>query len=64
MMRDVISGYAKIDNDKNPREISVSLTDGTYGFKETLESEIGIDTVGEYTTLEGVPTNLVCEIGS
>ena len=26
--------------------------------------EIGIDTVGEYTTLEGVPTNLVCEIGS
>ena len=55
---------AKIDNDKNPMEISVSLTDGTYGFKETLESEIGIDTVGEYTTLEGVPTNLVCEIGS
>lgn len=64
MMRDVISGYVKIDNNKSPRELSISLTDGTYGFAETLESEISIDTVTEYTSLEGIPTNLICEIGS
>lgn len=63
MMREAISGYAKIDNDKNPREISISLTDGIYGFRETLESEIDADTVREYTSLEDVPTNQVCEIG-
>lgn len=64
LMRESIAGYVKIDNSKSPREYSVSLSDNTYGFPETVESEISVDTVEEYTELGAIPRNQICEISS
>ena len=61
--RDVISAYVKIDNNKNPREYYVSMTDGKQGFAETIESEISMDTVSDYTTLVEPPKGNTCRVG-
>lgn len=62
MMRDSISAYVKIDNDKEPREYYISMTDGKYGFSEILEKDVYARNVIEYTSLREVPTVQICEI--
>ena len=62
MMRDPISAYVKIDNNQDPRVYSVSMTDGTNGFKETVETEISTEIVVDYPTLVEVPKNNMCTI--
>lgn len=60
--RDSISAYVKIDNNKNPREYYISMTDGKYGFPETLGSEVSTKTVLEYTKLKVLPDKQICQI--
>lgn len=54
MSRDPITAYVKVDNNKNPQEFYVSMTDGKYGFKETLEANINSDIVTTYPELESI----------
>ena len=44
----------EVDNNKNPQEFYVSMTDGKYGFKETLEANINSDIVTTYPELESI----------
>ena len=47
-MRDPIEGYVKVDTRGDETKYYVSLTDGTYGFSETLYEDVKFDTVVEY----------------
>ena len=47
-MRDVISGYVKIDNTSGSSKYYISIGDGNFGFKETLIDKVNKDTVVEY----------------
>lgn len=62
MMRNPISAYVRIDNDKNPSEYYVSMSDGEYGFKETIESDIVPEDVGEYNQVDSLVGKTVCTI--
>lgn len=46
--RDVISGYVIIDNSTGTSKYYVSMTDGIYGYPETLYDDIKIDTIVPY----------------
>ena len=48
---DPISAYVKVDYSSGDVQYSVSVTDGTNGFKETLLEEVDISIVEEYTYL-------------
>ena len=50
--RDVISGYVVIDNRDGTSKYYVSLSDGTFGFPETLYENIQIDTVVPYQQIK------------
>ena len=39
------------------------MTDGKQGFAETIESEISMDTVSDYTTLVEPPKGNTCRVG-
>ena len=45
---DVIGGYVIIDNTSGSSKYYVSISDGTYGYPETLYDNINIDTVVSY----------------
>ena len=45
---DIIEGYVIIDNTSGSSKYYVSLSDGTYGFPETLSDDVTIDTVVPY----------------
>lgn len=45
---DVISGYVIIDNTSGSSKYYVSLSDGTYGYPETLYDDIKVDTIISY----------------
>lgn len=62
MMRNPISAYVRVDNDKNPREYYVSMSDGEFGFAETIESEIVPEDVREYTQIDSLAGKTICTI--
>ena len=45
MVRDPIGAYIKIDNTQKPRVYYISMSDGSYGFKETIEGEVTLDII-------------------
>lgn len=47
-MREAISGYVVVDNNNGSSKYYVSMSDGYYGFDETLLSEVNINTIVEY----------------
>lgn len=49
--RDVISGYVVLINEDGKRIYYVSLSDGTYGFPETLNEDVKIESVVSYEKL-------------
>ncbi|MBQ6497217.1 MAG: zinc ribbon domain-containing protein [Bacilli bacterium] len=62
MLRDPIGAYIKIDNTQKPRVYYISMSDGSYGFKETIEGEVTKDIVTEYPTLDIISNKNVCII--
>ncbi len=62
LMRESISAYVKVDNNVNPPKYYVSMSDGTYGFAETVEEEIDEETVIEYSNQAIVNSGNMCEI--
>ena len=55
--RDEISGYIKIDNTSGSSKYYVSLSDGKYGFSDTLVDDINKDTVVRYSKLKKLDDN-------
>ena len=51
-MRDSIKGYVKVDNTGGEHKIYVSLSDGTFGFRETLVDDIKPAIIEEYKNVE------------
>ncbi len=51
-MREPIKGYVKVDNTSGESKVYVSLSDGTFGFRETLAEEVGPDSLEEYKNVE------------
>jgi hypothetical protein len=51
-LRDDISASVLVDNTSGESKIYVSLTDGTFGFRETLAEEVGPDSLEEYKNVE------------
>ena len=51
LYRDVISGYVIIDNTGDSSKYYVSLSDGTYGYPETLYEDVNIDSIVPYESI-------------
>ena len=46
--REPIQGYVKVDNTSGTSVYSISLTDGTFGFPEMIDQEVGISSLQKY----------------
>lgn len=60
MYTDVIFGYVIIDNTSGESKYYVSLSDGTYGYPETLSDAVTIDTIVPYEKLERKTNVNIC----
>lgn len=58
-LRDEIEASVLIDNSNNEHKYYVSMSDGTYGFGETLSSQININTVVDYKKIERRNSNSI-----
>ena len=50
--KDVISSYVIVDNTSGSSKYYVSISDGTYGFAETLYEDVNLDSIVPYKELE------------
>lgn len=57
-----VSVYVKIVPNGESEDYYLSMTDGKYGFNETLLENISLDTVVEYNTLNDVSQNNLCSL--
>ena len=57
-IREPIKGYVKVDNTSGESKIYVSLSDGTFGFRETLADEVGPSSLEEYKKVEYVSRDM------
>ena len=51
LYRDIISGYVIIDNTSGSSKYYISISDGTYGYPETLYEDVNVDSVVPYTEI-------------
>ncbi|MBR5370098.1 MAG: hypothetical protein IK137_02205 [Bacilli bacterium] len=61
---DVISAYIIIDNNSGNSKYYVSMSDGTFGFPETLYEEISVDKIVPYNELTKRNDINTCVVGS
>lgn len=59
-MRDVISGYVVIDNSNGESKYYVSLSDGVYGYPETLSNEVNFETIVPYEKIKSRTDLNIC----
>ncbi len=62
-MREIISGYVKVDYTSGQAQYYVNITDGKKGFSETTIDDVKASNVGDYTEIVGYDETYKCSFG-